>query len=99
MAGWTVLLLWADRKPLERKDVVAITAVPVVAGLMAGDIAAVRAGQVKAKSILPTRALQSALLVLFAVSYVRALGSVLGERRSSGAELASARVGDTGSCG
>jgi hypothetical protein len=32
MAGWTVLLLWADRKPLERKDVLAITAIPVVAG-------------------------------------------------------------------
>lgn len=71
MAGWTILLLWADRKPLERQDVVAMTAVPVLAGLMVGDIAAVRAGHVAARSILPTRVLQSSLLVLFAVSYAR----------------------------
>lgn len=48
-----------------------MTAVPVVAGLMVGDIAAVRAGHVAARSILPTRLLQSALLALFAVSYGR----------------------------
>jgi len=71
MAGWTILLLWADRKPLERQDVVAMTAVPMVAGLRVGDIAAVRAGHVAARSILPTRVLQSALLALFAVSYAR----------------------------
>ena len=71
MAGWTILLLWADRKPLERQGVVAMTAAPVVAGLMASDIAAVRAGHVAARSILPTRVLQSALLALFAVSYAR----------------------------
>jgi hypothetical protein len=82
MAGWTVLLVWADRRPLERRDVAAMTAVPVVAGLMAGDAAAVRAGQVRANSILPTRVLQSALLVLFAVSYARSLAATRGEPRS-----------------
>lgn len=73
MAGWTVLLLWADRRPAERKDVVAITAVPVVAGLMANDVWAVRKGLVEARSVLPVRALQSGLLALFAASYVRAV--------------------------
>ena len=24
MAGWTLLLLWADRRPVERKDVIAM---------------------------------------------------------------------------
>ena len=33
MAGWTVLLLWADRAPLERRGVLAITVFPVVVGL------------------------------------------------------------------
>ena len=78
MAGWTVLLLWADRRPVERKDVVAITAVPVVAGLMANDAWAVRKGLVEARSVLPVRVLQSGLLALFAASYVRA---VLAERQ------------------
>jgi hypothetical protein len=82
MAGWTVLLVWADRRPLERRDVVAMTALPVVAGLMAGDAAAVRAGHVRAKSILPTRVLQSALMALFAVSYARSLAATRGEPRS-----------------
>jgi hypothetical protein len=88
MAGWTILLQWADRKPLERQDVVAMTAVPVVAGLMAGDIAAVRAGHVAARSILPTRVLQSALLALFAVSY--ALGRAATRQMSAEGVIASA---------
>lgn len=88
MAGWTVLLVWADRRPLERRDVVAMTAVPVV-GLMARDAAAVRARQVRAKSILPARVLQSALLVLFAVSYARSLAATRGEPRSGSGQAES----------
>jgi hypothetical protein len=88
MAGWTILLLWADQRPLERQDVVAMTAVPVVAGLMVGDIAAVRAGHVAARSILPTRVLQSALLALFAVSY--ALGRAATRQMSAEGVVASA---------
>lgn len=33
MAGWTILLIWADRKPLERRGVLLITVFPVVIGL------------------------------------------------------------------
>ncbi len=33
MAGWTILLIWADRKPLERRGVLLITVFPVVVGL------------------------------------------------------------------
>jgi hypothetical protein len=72
------LLLWADRRPVERKDVIAMTAVPVVVGVMANDAWAVRQGQVDAPSVLPVRTLQSGLLALFAASYVRA---VLADRR------------------
>ncbi len=72
MAGWTVLLLWADRQPIERQDIVAITAVPVVAGLIANDVMAVRAGQLSRASVLPVRIVQSLLMFLFAFSYVTA---------------------------
>ena len=34
MAGWTVLLIWAVMKPIERRFVILITAIPVVFGLM-----------------------------------------------------------------
>ena len=33
MTGWTILLLWAVRKPLERRVVILLTAFPVVFGL------------------------------------------------------------------
>ena len=33
MTGWTFLLLWAVRKPIERRIVILITAFPVVFGL------------------------------------------------------------------
>lgn len=33
MAGWTVLLAWTAQNPIERRDVLAFTAIPVVAGL------------------------------------------------------------------
>jgi hypothetical protein len=44
MLGWTVLLLWADWKPLERKGVLLIALFPVVLGLALNEVAAVRAG-------------------------------------------------------
>ncbi|MGB5912042.1 MAG: hypothetical protein WBH31_12690 [Promethearchaeia archaeon] len=34
MLGWTLLLIWADRKPIERKDILILTAIPVVLGIM-----------------------------------------------------------------
>jgi len=34
MWGWTALLIWADRKPLERRGVLLLTAVPVIFLLM-----------------------------------------------------------------
>ncbi|MFW9817968.1 MAG: hypothetical protein ACFFE5_00035 [Candidatus Thorarchaeota archaeon] len=34
MLGWTIILIWADRKPIERKDILLLTAIPVVVGIM-----------------------------------------------------------------
>ena len=34
MTGWTLLLLWAVRNPIERRGVILLTAVPVVSGLL-----------------------------------------------------------------
>jgi hypothetical protein len=68
MAGWAVLL-WADRRPMERQGVLPITVAPVLAGLLANDALAVRAKQVAPAGVLPTRVLQMALLVLFGWSY------------------------------
>ena len=76
MAGWTVLLVWADRRPLERRGVLPITIVPVIVGLMANDAQAVRAGRLSGRSVAPVRTLQVALVGLFGYSLVRARQAV-----------------------
>lgn len=68
MAGWTVLLLWADRKPLERRGVLPMSIVPVLAGLMANDTHAVRAGHLSAMSVAPVRLIQAGLVTLLGYS-------------------------------
>jgi hypothetical protein len=72
MAGWTVLLLWADRDPVERRGVLPITMAPVIAGLMTHDAQAVSRGEARRPPVIATRALQVGLLGLFGLSYARA---------------------------
>jgi hypothetical protein len=68
MLGWTGLLLWAARRPLERRFVAALT-VLVVYGLAATEIAAVLGGEIALWRMVPTWVLQLALLGLFASAY------------------------------
>jgi hypothetical protein len=68
MLGWTLLLLWARRRPLERRGVAALTVV-VIYGLVATEIAAVAAGHLEAWRMIPTWVLQAGLLALFASAY------------------------------
>jgi hypothetical protein len=71
MLGWTVLLLWADRRPLERRGVLPIT-VFVIAGLASAGAYAVSAGLVPLPNMIPTWGLQLLLVILFLYSYFRA---------------------------
>jgi hypothetical protein len=34
MLGWTILLLWADRKPIERRFILLLTIIPVIIGIL-----------------------------------------------------------------
>ncbi len=68
MLGWTGLLVWASRKPLERRFVAVLTML-VVCGLVLTEAIAVLAGSVSLGRMLPTWCLQAALLTLFAVGY------------------------------
>ena len=45
MLGWTFLLIWADRRPVERRGVLLLTVFPVLFGLIIAGIYAVIAGQ------------------------------------------------------
>ena len=69
MLGWTILLIWADRKPLERKGVLLITVFPVVVGLVFSGIYLVFSGVVSLYSIIPILIIQACITALFLFSY------------------------------
>lgn len=70
MAGWTCLLIWADRKPLERKGVLLLTIFPVLSGLILAGIFAVQSGLITPGNMLPAWIMQALLVVLFSFSYL-----------------------------
>ncbi len=72
MAGWVLLLIWADRKPVERKGVLLLTVFPVLVGLMLSGIYAVTSNLVAFDKMLPTWMMQGILVFLFGFSYLNA---------------------------
>ena len=72
MFGWAVLLIWADRKPLERKGILLITVFPAIFGLMAAGGFAVSSGLIELKQMIPTWIFQAFLIWLFMFSYIKA---------------------------
>lgn len=64
MLGWTILLLWADRRPVERRGILAITIV-VVLGLMGCSLYAVSAGLAPWSRMIPMLAFLAGLIALF----------------------------------
>jgi hypothetical protein len=71
MFGWTVLLLWADRKPLERKDILPITLV-VVVGEITTQVWGISIGFVPTGALIPTFIMQAIILSIFSFSYFNA---------------------------
>ncbi|MCG2715800.1 MAG: hypothetical protein L6422_05875 [Candidatus Marinimicrobia bacterium] len=69
MAGWTVLLIWADRKPIERKGVLLITVFPVLLGLVVAGIYAVTHNFIPIEKMVPTWIIQILLTTLFMYSF------------------------------
>ena len=69
MIGWTVLLLWGYMKPVERKDILLITAFPVVAGLIFGNLLSAATGFLPVMTAVVFLIIQTFLLFLFSLSY------------------------------
>jgi hypothetical protein len=72
MLGWTGLLIWADRKPLERKGILPLTVFPVVFGLAANNVYAAATGLTPLLSVIPLLAMQCIISCLFLFSYFNA---------------------------
>jgi len=68
MFGWTLLLIWADRKPMERKGVLLLTVFPVCTGLLSAEIYAVITGVITLNKMLPTAIFLVVLIILFSFS-------------------------------
>jgi hypothetical protein len=69
MFGWTVLLMWGDRKPFERKGILLITILPVIAGLVLTTLYGYLSGFIPFKGAIPIWVLQIFLITLFLVAY------------------------------
>jgi len=70
MAGWTTLLVWGAFKPIERRDILILTLVPVVTGIIAATVTAVRNRVVLRSRVIPLWIHLGFMSILFVVSYV-----------------------------
>jgi len=71
--GWTLLLIWADRKPLERKDILLLTVCPVIVGLMITSVVTFTAGFFGTiQDLIVNLSIMTILVVLMTFSYLNA---------------------------
>lgn len=68
MWGWTALLFWADRKPIERRGVLLLTIVPVVGMMLVFNTVGFVDGNPFISDFMIV--IQSLIIVLYVVSYV-----------------------------
>lgn len=80
MLGWVCLLIWADRKPVERKGVLLLTIIPVLVSLIYSGLYAVTTNLIAARSMSPTWIMQGVLVLLFGFSYLNAKELDLNQR-------------------
>lgn len=72
MLGWTFLLIWADRRPVERKGVLLLTVFPVITGLIVANLYAVGLGIFPISKTIPSGILGVVLIILMGFSYYNA---------------------------
>ena len=68
MVGWTLLLFWAYRRPLERRFVAPLTLV-VIAGITLAEIHGLLQGILVVSRVAPTWVLKTILVLLFSYGY------------------------------
>jgi hypothetical protein len=72
MLGWVCLLIWADRKPIERKGVLLLTIFPAITGLVISGVYGVTSNLIPIEKMIPTWTVQAMLALLFGFSYLNA---------------------------
>jgi hypothetical protein len=69
MLAWTILLVWACRKPLERRYIALFTMI-IVAGFVLSEVIQVSLGYTTFLSILFSLIMQAAILILYGYSFI-----------------------------
>ena len=69
MSGWTLLLLWGAVDPIARRDLLILTLIPVVAGIIASTVLAVRSHVIFLNRVIPLWIHLGLVSVLFVISY------------------------------
>jgi hypothetical protein len=70
MLGWTVLLIWGVKKPIERAGILIITLFPVVTVLAIAAILFVKSNQIAFDKVLPMFILYVVLFATYIPSYL-----------------------------
>ena len=70
MLGWTVLLFWAQLKPIERADILLITLFPVVALLALAAVLVAESNQISTSNLVPMFILYFIVYCTFIPSYL-----------------------------
>jgi hypothetical protein len=81
MLAWTILLLWAYRKPVERRAVAPLT-ILIVVGIAITNIIMVTRGLFTVTGMLPSFISQTIFLLLFSVGYVFTQPKKISETRN-----------------
>ena len=72
MFGWTVLLVWAYQRPMERRGILLLTIFPVICGLLVSAGWAAAQGLVPPWEAVPLMAMGGAIMCLMGFSYRKA---------------------------
>ncbi len=72
MLAWTVLLIWGDRRPVERRGVLLLTLFPLIPALLAAVIYAGVVGQLPPGQVAVRSAMLVVVFVVMLYGYIRA---------------------------
>ena len=72
MLGWSILLFWTDRKPIERRGIF-ICLIPVIIGYIIIEIIGIKIGLLNIQNTITTFILQTIFLILTIISFIKAV--------------------------
>ncbi len=86
MWGWTILLIWGDRKPIERRLILFFTAFPVVLGLFTGELVLFLQGYSN-QTVTQFAIFQSIRILLFIIFIIAFVFALKRSNKKSNEEL------------